>query len=80
LPLPSLRSDEEAEDFVANADLTKYDLSGFKPYHFEFEAKEATLQVRLPESLLKAFKDKAKERKMPYSRFLRMVMEAAVKS
>ena len=26
--LPKLRSDKEAEEFVANSDLTEYDLSG----------------------------------------------------
>ena len=35
-PLPPLRSDEEAEDFVANADLTEYDLSGFRPSRLRF--------------------------------------------
>ncbi len=35
-PLPRLNSDEEAEKFVAEADLSQYDLSGFKPMHFEF--------------------------------------------
>ena len=33
--MPSLRSDDEAEEFVAKADLSKYDLSGFKPMRFE---------------------------------------------
>jgi hypothetical protein len=33
-PLPVLMSDEEAEHFVENADLTEYDLSQFKPMHF----------------------------------------------
>jgi predicted DNA binding CopG/RHH family protein len=33
-PMPSLRSDTEAEDFVAMADLSQYDLSGFKPMPF----------------------------------------------
>ncbi len=33
---PVLRTDEEAEDFVANADLGEYDFSQFKPMRFEF--------------------------------------------
>ncbi len=33
-PLPSLRSDAQAEAFVASADLTEYDLSGFRPMRF----------------------------------------------
>ena len=47
----SLHSDEAAEDFVATADLTRYDLSGFKPTRFEIEPK-AALNMRLPASLL----------------------------
>lgn len=35
--MPSLRSDAEAEAFVDSADLSRYDLSGFKPMRFEFE-------------------------------------------
>ena len=38
-PLPQLKSDEAAERFVDQADLTEYDLSEFKPAHFEFEKK-----------------------------------------
>lgn len=33
--LPSFISDEEAEKFVAAADLSEYDLSGFTPVTFE---------------------------------------------
>jgi hypothetical protein len=33
-PMPPLNSDEEAEHFVAEADLTEYDLSGFEPVRF----------------------------------------------
>ena len=40
-PLPRLKTDEEAERFVAEADLSEYDLSGFKPARFEFEKKSA---------------------------------------
>lgn len=31
-PLPPLNSDEEAERFVDEADLSEYDLSGMKPF------------------------------------------------
>ena len=39
--IPALKTDEAAEDFVARADLTQYDLSGFAPARFEFEKKTA---------------------------------------
>ncbi len=38
-PLPKLRTDDEAERFVAEADLTEYDLSGLRMVQFEFEPK-----------------------------------------
>lgn len=50
-PMPSLPSDEAAEQFVSTADLSQYDLSGFKPMRFEIEPKTAALNMRLPASL-----------------------------
>ena len=55
--MPSLRSDAEAEEFVETADLSDYDLSGFKPMRFEVEPKAASLNMRLS-SLLKTTKGK----------------------
>jgi len=46
--LPVLTTDEEAERFVETADLTEYDLTGFKPMHFEFEKKAAQINMRVP--------------------------------
>lgn len=36
---PMFRSDKQAEDFLEHADLSEYDLSGFKKVHFEFKPK-----------------------------------------
>ena len=77
-PMPSLRSDAEAERFVAQADLSKYDLSGFKPMRFEIAPKEAALNMRLPGALLEAVKAKAKSKGVPYARYIRMLLEADV--
>lgn len=74
-PMPSLRSDDAAEEFVTSADLTSYDLSGFKPMHFEIEPKSAALNMRLPASLLEALKTKAKAKGVPYTRYVRMLLE-----
>ena len=48
-PMPSLRNDADAQRFVGTADLSVYDLSGFKPMNFEFEPKAAALNMRLPD-------------------------------
>ena len=74
-PMPSLRSDEAAERFVEEADLTAYDLSGFNPMRFEVEPKLASLNMRLPQPLLDALKRKAKARGIPYARYVRMLLE-----
>ncbi|MEJ6668523.1 MULTISPECIES: BrnA antitoxin family protein [Alcaligenes] len=74
-PLPSLRSDAEAEKFVENADLSEYDLSGFKPMKFEFAKKEAALNMRIPSALLSAVKAKAASKGIPYTRYVRMLLE-----
>ncbi len=76
--LPVLKTDKEAEDFVDNADLSEYDLSGFKPVKFEFTAKDERVNMRLPAALLASVKAKAKEAGMPYQRFIRAALEAAV--
>lgn len=72
--VPRMTTDEEAEAFLMQ-DLSDLDLSQFKPMRFEFEKKEAQVNMRVPESLLEAVKDKAKARGIPYTRYIRMLME-----
>lgn len=78
LTLPTLHSDTEAEHFVATADLSHYDLSGFTPMKFEFSKKDAALNMRLPPALLAAIKEKAKRQGIPYTRYVRMLLEKDV--
>lgn len=72
--LPRITTDEEAEAFLAE-DLSEYDTSQFKRHHFEFEKKEAQVNMRVPQPLLDAVKDRAKARGIPYTRYIRMLME-----
>jgi predicted DNA binding CopG/RHH family protein len=74
-PMPSLPSDAAAEDFVAHADLTAFDLSGFKPMRFELVAKSAAMHLRLPQALLDAVKHRAQEHGLPYTRYVRLLLE-----
>jgi predicted DNA binding CopG/RHH family protein len=69
--LPVLRTDEEAERFVDEADLTDYDLSGFKPMQFEFAKKDARLELRLPPDQLVALKAAAQKMGIPHTRLVR---------
>ena len=76
--IPTFHSDEEAEAFVDAADLSEYDLSGGKLVRFEFETKAARVNMRLPQSLLNAVKERAKTRGIPYQRYIRETLEKAV--
>lgn len=76
-PMPRLRTDEEAERFVAEADLTEYDLSGFEPMRFELRRKDKTVSLRLPSELLDAAKAAAAREGIPYQRFMRHAIEQA---
>ena len=76
--MPKLKTNKAAEDFVATADLTEYDLSVMRPVRFEFQRKDKRVNMRLPESLFEAVKDKAARSGVPYQRFIRQVLEAAV--
>ncbi|MBI2719503.1 MAG: BrnA antitoxin family protein [Rhizobiales bacterium] len=76
--IPEFKTDAEAEAFVDSADLSQYDLSGFKPVRFEFQPKTERVNMRLPAELLQAVRRKAKAEGLPYQRFIRATLERAV--
>jgi predicted DNA binding CopG/RHH family protein len=79
LPVPPpLKTDEAAERFIDQADLTRFDLSRFRSMNFEFEKKTARVNMRLPEPLLRAVKAKAQTRGIPYQRLIREAIERAL--
>lgn len=75
--VPKLKTDAEAEKFLEQ-DLSGLDFSQFKPARFEFQAKDAQINMRLPSKLLDAVKATAKRSGMPYQRFIRESLERAV--
>lgn len=79
-PMPSLRSDADAEKFVDTADLSQFDLSGFQPMRFEVARKEAALNMRMPAALMDAVRAKAKAAGVPYARYIRMLIESDLAS
>jgi predicted DNA binding CopG/RHH family protein len=75
---PILKTDEEAEAFLQQ-DLSDYLHAGnFRPVSFEFQPKDKSINLRLPENLLKAVQSKAKREGIPYQRFIRLTLERAV--
>ncbi len=84
-PLPRFETDEAAERFVAEADLTDYDLSEMRSVRFDFEPRTGSqssterVNMRLPKPLLDAVKAAAATAGVPYQRFIRQVLEAVVR-
>ena len=72
--VPRLTTDEDAERFLGQ-DLSDLDFSQFKPVRFEFEKKDARLNMRVSLSMMHALKSRAKARGIPYQRFIREALE-----
>jgi predicted DNA binding CopG/RHH family protein len=78
--LPKLKSDAEAEAFVAKADLTEYDLSDMTLVKFELRRKDTSVSLRLPKALLDEIRGRARRAGIPYQRFIRLAIERALAS
>jgi predicted DNA binding CopG/RHH family protein len=77
-PIPTFKTDKEAEDFVATANLTDYDLAGGEIVRFELKRKDKSVNLRLPAQLLEAVQKRAKRAGVPYQRFIRIALERAL--
>lgn len=75
--IPPLKTDEEAEAFL-DQDLSDLDFSQFKPSHFEFLPKTKNINLRVPEELLSAVRERAKIRGMSYQKYIRQVLEESL--
>ncbi len=76
--IPTFKTDEEAENFVATADLSKFDLSGARLVKYELKPKDKAISLRLPEDLFNAIQNKAKHEGIPYQRLIRQAIEKEV--
>jgi predicted DNA binding CopG/RHH family protein len=77
--VPKFHNDEEAAAFLEQ-DLSDLDFAQFKPVSFEFASKDAQLNMRVPQSLLDAVKARARARGIPYTRYIRELIERDVTS
>lgn len=75
MKIPEFKTDAEAEAFLEQ-DLSGLDFRQFKPMRFEIAPKDTTLNMRIPAALLDAVRAKAKAKGIPYTRYVRMVLEA----
>ncbi len=78
-PLPTFNSDEEAERFVDEADLSEYDLSGGRVVHFDLQPPEGhdRVQALLSKSDLQAATEQARADGVPLDAYIgRLVHES----
>jgi len=76
--VPRLTGDKASEKFL-DQDLTEYlDPKHMQALTFEFQPKDAQLNLRLSEGLLDAIKARAAASGVSYQKFVRMVLERAV--
>ena len=75
--VPRLKTDAAASAFLAE-DLSDLDFTQFKPVRFEIQKKNAQINMRVPKALLDAVKRQSAARGIPYTRFIRDVLETAL--
>ncbi|MGA2409680.1 MAG: CopG family antitoxin [Candidatus Binataceae bacterium] len=75
---PVLKSDKEAEKFLTQ-DLSDYINTGnLKPFPFEYRPKQKSVNLRISEELLNAVQAEARRLGIPYQRYIRQALEAAI--
>lgn len=75
--VPVMTTDEEAEAFL-DEDLSNLDFTKFKPMRFELQPKGERVNMRLPKSLLDEVRARASAEGIPYQRYIRRALEAAL--
>ena len=78
--LPVFKTDKEAEDFL-DQDLTAYiSAENFAPFQFEYRPKRKSINLRISEELLTAVRAAARRSGIPYQRYIRQALEAALRN
>ena len=76
--LPVFKTDKEADKFL-DRDLSYYiNAENFAPFQFEFRPKQKSVNLRISEELLNAVRAVAHRRGIPYQRYIRQTLEAAL--
>ncbi len=76
--LPAFKTDKEAEKFLEQ-DLSDYiSADNFATFQFEFRPKQKSVNLRISVELLNAVRAVAHRRGIPYQRYIRQTLEAAL--
>ena len=74
---PTFETDEEAERFVDEADLSEYDFSEFRPVNFKMTGEGVVMVPVLPDDLQLEAKAAADAKGMDYVDFMRDAVKKA---
>ena len=75
---PALKSDKEAENFLAQ-DLSDYiSAENLAPYPFEYRPTQKSVNLRISEELLSAVRAAAQRHGIPYQRYICQALETAL--
>ena len=78
--MPRLKSDKEAEQFLAQ-DLTDFiNLKNFTSVNFELLPKDKQVNLRFSEQLLSAVRQKADQEVISYQKYIRKAVEESLTS
>jgi predicted DNA binding CopG/RHH family protein len=73
--LPIWSTEEKADEWLTNADLSESDFSDAKVMTFELAPKNTAISLRLPADLLAAIKLRSVETHIPMQRLIRAAIE-----
>ncbi|HTV72022.1 MAG TPA: CopG family antitoxin [Rhizobiaceae bacterium] len=76
---PVFHTDAEAEEFVATADLSEYDMSGFIPWDLAMNSPENEAYVLVPKDLVAAARAEAAARGVAFSEVVREALETSLR-
>lgn len=76
--VPEFKSDEEAAEFLEQDPTDYLDLANFTEVSFEFLPKTKQVNLRFPEPLLEAVRQKAKQEGISYQRYIRRAVEKSL--
>jgi len=77
--LRALKSDRAAEKLL-DKDLSNYIVAeNLEPFPFGYKPKQKSVNLRISEELLKAVREAARRRGIPYQRYIRQALKRALR-
>lgn len=76
--MPPLLTDEEAEAFLENEDLSEYDWSNLRQVNFRLIEPKEEVKLEIPKQLAEALKARAEADGLPYTQLISNLLQQAM--